>query len=187
VLALSKGTDLNWLVQGDQLYLAFPFSKGSLRRLQGLMAHIRLNWKGLTGTNTLVYCEHPEVAAAKSFTTLLPAWPLCFWSWCTTLSWSLISKRLKRSFLSRFLKVLAKLWDTSSTVPAFSCSPGVDVIKLFYCRNSQIFIISWSVCPWQAFPAWSNVCGKGREPTLKWSSWKVLHLERDRPYLQILD
>ncbi len=31
--------------------------------------------------------------------------------------------------------------------------------KAFYGRNLQIFVISWSVCPWQAFPALPNVCG----------------------------
>jgi hypothetical protein len=25
--------------------------------------------------------------------------------------------------------------------------------KTFYRRNLQIFVISWSVCPWQAYPA----------------------------------
>jgi hypothetical protein len=31
--------------------------------------------------------------------------------------------------------------------------------KTFYGRKLQIFVISWSVCPWQALPALSNVCG----------------------------
>jgi hypothetical protein len=31
--------------------------------------------------------------------------------------------------------------------------------KAFFFRNLRIFIISWSVCPCQAFPAKSNVCG----------------------------
>jgi hypothetical protein len=30
--------------------------------------------------------------------------------------------------------------------------------KTFYGCNLRIFVISWSVCPWQAFPAKSNVC-----------------------------
>ncbi len=29
--------------------------------------------------------------------------------------------------------------------------------KTFYVRNLQVFLISQSVCPWQAFPAQSNV------------------------------
>jgi hypothetical protein len=36
--------------------------------------------------------------------------------------------------------------------------PGPIVIKNVV-RNLQIFVISLSVCPWQAFPALSNVCG----------------------------
>jgi hypothetical protein len=30
--------------------------------------------------------------------------------------------------------------------------------KTFYGRNLQIFVISYSACPCQTFPAWSNVC-----------------------------
>ncbi len=37
--------------------------------------------------------------------------------------------------------------------------------KTFYCCNLRIFVISQSGCPWQAFPALSNVCRKGQEPT----------------------
>jgi hypothetical protein len=31
-----------------------------------------------------------------------------------------------------------------------------------YVRNLQIFVIRWSVCPWQAFPPYPNVCGQGQ-------------------------
>jgi hypothetical protein len=31
--------------------------------------------------------------------------------------------------------------------------------KTFYSHNLRIFVISQSVCVWQAFPAMSNVCG----------------------------
>ncbi len=34
--------------------------------------------------------------------------------------------------------------------------------KNFYSRNLQIFAISWSVSPWQAFQAQSNVSGQGQ-------------------------
>jgi hypothetical protein len=37
------------------------------------------------------------------------------------------------------------------------------------------------------FLAKSNVCGQGQVPTLEWSTLKVLHLGRLRPYLQILE
>ncbi len=30
--------------------------------------------------------------------------------------------------------------------------------KTFNGRNSQVFVMNYSVCPWQAFPAESNVC-----------------------------
>ncbi len=55
--------------------------------------------------------------------------------------------------------------------------------KTFYGRNLRIFIINLCVCLWQAFTAKSNVWGWGQEPTLEWSTWKVLHkgrLARDR-------
>jgi hypothetical protein len=40
--------------------------------------------------------------------------------------------------------------------------PGQPVIKLFYARNLRMFVISWSVCFWQAFPSKYYVCEQGR-------------------------
>jgi hypothetical protein len=39
-----------------------------------------------------------------------------------------------------------------------------------YTKKVWIFIISLSACPWQAFPAESNACGWGQEPTLEWNT-----------------
>ncbi len=48
------------------------------------------------------------------------------------------------------------------------------------CYNTLLSVIYGlaSVCSWQAFPAWSNVCGWGQVPTLEWSTWKVIHSGR---------
>ncbi len=35
--------------------------------------------------------------------------------------------------------------------------------KSYNGRNLRIFVISQIVCPWQAFPAWSNVCGQSAQ------------------------
>ncbi len=43
--------------------------------------------------------------------------------------------------------------------------------KTFYGRKLRIFKISWSVCPWQTFPAKSNVCGYGRSLP-EWSTFQ---------------
>ncbi len=37
--------------------------------------------------------------------------------------------------------------------------------KAFYGCNLRIFVISWSVCPWQAFPAQSDILWVRPEPT----------------------
>ena len=37
----------------------------------------------------------------------------------------------------------------------------VQCFKTFYVRNLRFFLISWSVCPWQAFLAKSSVCKQG--------------------------
>ncbi len=42
--------------------------------------------------------------------------------------------------------------------------------KTFYGRKLRLFVLSYSVCPWQAFPAKPNVCGWGLEPTLEGST-----------------
>jgi hypothetical protein len=52
----------------------------------------------------------------------------------------------------------------------YEIDPWGQCYKMFHVRNLRIFIISYGVCPWQAFPALSNVCRQGQEPTLDWST-----------------
>ncbi len=49
----------------------------------------------------------------------------------------------------------------------FNFVPGLDVCnietrtqcyKTFYGLNFRKLVIKWNVCPWQAFPAWGNIC-----------------------------
>jgi hypothetical protein len=54
----------------------------------------------------------------------------------------------------------------------------------FYSRMFKTFVISQSVCSWQAFPAF--VCGQGQEPTQTWSTLEVFHLGRLLTYLKML-
>ncbi len=56
--------------------------------------------------------------------------------------------------------------------------------KTFYVRNFRIFVISWSVCQWQAFTAQSNVCGQSQELILELSPIEMLHSGRLQPYPQ---
>ncbi len=60
--------------------------------------------------------------------------------------------------------------------------PEFNVIKLFNGHKLRLFIISQSVCLWQAFSAQSNV-----RLTLEWSTCNVLHSGMLRPYPQTLD
>jgi hypothetical protein len=53
--------------------------------------------------------------------------------------------------------------------PLQALPPGTNVIKKCG-RNLQKFMISYSACPLQASPAYSNVCGQEQERTLKWST-----------------
>jgi hypothetical protein len=46
MFAVSKASDLNWLVQGGQWYWAFPFSKGSLSEANLIMRP----WNGVLST-----------------------------------------------------------------------------------------------------------------------------------------
>ncbi len=50
----------------------------------------------------------------------------------------------------------------------YNIGPWCQSYMIFYFRNLRMFAISWSVCPWQAFPAQSNICGLGKQPTLEW-------------------
>ncbi len=64
------------------------------------------------------------------------------------------------------------LWASlSSSLHRFEPGPNH---KTFYDRNLSMFEVSQSVCPLQAFPAQSYVCGKGQEPILQWGTLKVL-------------
>ncbi len=46
----------------------------------------------------------------------------------------------------------------------------------YFVHNLLIFVIDWRVCPLQAFPAYSNVCGLGQEPKQEKGTLKVLHI-----------
>jgi hypothetical protein len=60
--------------------------------------------------------------------------------------------------------------------PTSSCRPTwAQCYKTFYGRISRMFVISWSVCPWQAFPEYSNACGQGQDPTQKQRTQNKLH------------
>ncbi len=57
--------------------------------------------------------------------------------------------------------VLAKLCEYA---------PWGQYYKTFYNHLLQIFVISWSICFWEAFPAQSFVCKQGQGPSLEWST-----------------
>jgi hypothetical protein len=52
----------------------------------------------------------------------------------------------------------------------FNKSEWSQSYKTFYARNLRMYVKSWRICSWQAFPPLSNVCGYGQEPTLEWST-----------------
>ncbi len=55
--------------------------------------------------------------------------------------------------------ILPPVWLLYQTLYQRSCA---NAIKLFYGPKLHLFIISWRVGPWKAFPARSNVCAKAR-------------------------
>ncbi len=69
----------------------------------------------------------------------------------------------------------------------FPLSTSRKCYKNFYNLKLRLFIISQSVCPWQAFPAQPNACGQGQESTLEWSTRKVVHSGRLWYYSKMLD
>jgi hypothetical protein len=83
-------------------------------------------------------------------------------------------------------------YDTATVTPVKCClvyAPRVNAIKLFwklraqchktfYGRNLRIFVISSSVCPWQAFSSLVHCLCVRPELTLEWSIRNVLHLGR---------
>ncbi len=63
---------------------------------------------------------------------------------------------LKRIHVNYGQKSLITLAPDRMTV--FTLNPWVQCYKTFYVHNLRMFVLSWSVCPWQAFPTQSNVC-----------------------------
>jgi hypothetical protein len=53
------------------------------------------------------------------------------------------------------------------SIPPWRLMPLVSMLQNFFICKLRIFVVSWSVCHWQAFPAYSNVYGKGQVPTQK--------------------
>ncbi len=81
------------------------------------------------------------------------------------------SQTLKQLFMIRSNHSCKKFYSTGS----------------FYGRNFLLGRINQSVCAWKAFPAQSNICEQGQEPTLEWSTFQAFHLGRLRPFSQTLD
>ncbi len=46
----------------------------------------------------------------------------------------------------------------------YDTGPWCQCYNTFYGRNLRMLVISYSVCPWQAFPAYTNVCKTGSCP-----------------------
>ncbi len=67
----------------------------------------------------------------------------------------------------KFVPLQGRSRDSATT--SFGSNPGANCYKTFYGCRLRIFVISQSICPWQAFPAQFNVCGLSQ------------------PYLQTLD
>jgi len=51
--------------------------------------------------------------------------------------------------------------------------PGLYLTKLYATVNNECSLYGRRFCLWHAFPAYSNVCGKGQEPTLKGMEGKL--------------
>jgi hypothetical protein len=67
------------------------------------------------------------------------------------------SARLERLARDKHFGLLRKYVNYGSK-RFHSTGPRAQCYKTFYGRNLRIFVISYSVCPWQTFPAQSNVC-----------------------------
>jgi hypothetical protein len=63
------------------------------------------------------------------------------------------------------LKDVMPIVNALSVFGAVGCESRAQYYKKIYGRKSRLFIISQSVCPWQAFPAYSNFFQVRPEPT----------------------
>ncbi len=70
---------------------------------------------------------------------------------------------------------------------SFVSKSQANPIKLFYGCNLQIYVMTWNVCPWQAFPALSHAC-RYDWSLPEWSTFQMLYSRvGSLPYPQTLD
>ncbi len=74
--------------------------------------------------------------------------------------------------LSRWLLAQTTQGEIQAVKTAFKKIWG-QYYKTFCGRKLRLFIMSYILCPWQAFPTWSNVCGQGWSIP-DWSNFQVL-------------
>ncbi len=147
-------------------------------------------------------CCYDECHCATSFVLMsVTCWvSLCWMSWYRRLCRKILL-RTKKSFLEHQWTKKKVLYQRPQI--SFNLEPLTDTLQTlnlrgnmldslpmqfrgrnfarcqcyntFYVRNLRIFIISQSVCHWKAFPIMSNACELWQEPSLEWSTWKMLH------------
>ncbi len=101
-------------------------------------------------------------------------------------SWHHVVNYLKKSVIAPTHYLLFENETTPTRNSCFPIGASAQCCKPFYTRNSQMFVISQTVCHFQAFLCMSNICGQGQERTIQLSTWKVLHSGRRWPYSQTL-
>ncbi len=141
----------------------------SLGQTLALPANIRLGWKGLPGTNTLVYYENPYITAVKSFIVQAPAVEPILTCNHETACIIVQDLRLPRSVLHDLkcalllleCKTQNQLKKAMPRLPS-SLNPHLSLLHRFI--NYEAIIINWGLVqkgcgtnmlecfPWQAFP-----------------------------------
>ncbi len=142
-----------------------------------LSSNIRLGWKALPGINTQAYYEKSVTYARKKVYNIGPRIQCYKTFYGRYLRMFIISQSVcpwqafpaKSSVQGETLQLITETVNYGHNKFNDTC-PRSQCLKTFYCRNLRIFVISQSVCPWQASPAQSIVCGKGQEPTKEWNA-----------------
>jgi hypothetical protein len=133
-----------WVRQGA--YTRVEHLKGpSFRSALALFANIRLGWKGLPGTNTLAHYEKSVNYGCKKFYRIAPG----FFAQARLGLHLIIKLRWK------CVKQFVRFWvfsENCNPIMFYSTGSWGLYYITFYSHNLWIFIISWSVCLWKAFP-----------------------------------
>ncbi len=160
----------------QQHFLICDFDNLSVKSSKGLSCFFQVNLKSLAGTDALFSRNGSSLTKKKYQTALSPgACTIKLYGFVIHKQWKIFivsqclfycQSQIHKIQFGRTHQLTTEYVDYESVMFLLF---RAQCYQTFYVRNLRKFVISQSVCHWQAFPAQPNVCEKGWS-LLKWSN-----------------